>query len=428
MKKVAADELKSRAAGEKDVEKEHDTPKEESKKSEAKAEAKPEKKAESDSAESKGLPTEESVEDSKVLSEKDGAAKMSMKDEGFALEEPKVLTAAAKKDDTKKPEEDDINHKFEAFGRFAAGVINGRMKSLVAYGSGGVGKTYTVTTELQKANKKIFNPELHDPGDTSYDYVKMTGKMTAPAVYQAMYEHNGKTLLFDDCDSVLQDDNAINLFKGALDTSGDGMIDWGSAKKLKDSTGAAIPGKFAFSGRAIFISNLDVGRDKNGKQLNAQLQPIISRGYGINLSMDAAKTMDRIQHIATSKDGQMTNLKFPGTPDYTHDDMSAVLKYMDKHREAAADLNVRTVGTLLAIKLDAEKAGVRWEDDAKYVYLRKSEDNDIYNGSLFNTQNRSIQKALGIDVRSVEDKKIEWCDMKKSALKNVVTSEEYIGQ
>lgn len=285
--------------------------------------------------------------------------------------------------------------------------------------------TYTVTTELEKAGKKIFDPELHDAGDTGYDYVKMTGKMTAAAVYSAMYEHNGKILLFDDCDSVLQDDNAINLFKGALDTSGDGSIDWGSKVKLKDSLGQEIPGKFAFNGRAIFISNLNVGKDVNGKQQNAQLQPIVSRGYSLNLTMDAAKTMERIEHISTGKDGKMTNLKFPGTPNYTHEDMKAVLDYMKKHKDKASDLNVRTVGTLLAIKKDADEAGVKWEDDAKYVYLRKSSDIDIYNGAIFNRQKQSIEKALGVDDRTIQDKKIDWCTIKKASLIGKIKSAEF---
>lgn len=428
---AAKEELKHREGGADKVAEEHDKveepKKEESKKEEVKVEEKPTDKKEditkvSDSPAEKALPTEASVIDSEILAKKDGAGKLSIKDEGFSVKEDEALTAD---DDSTGEGEDDINHKFEAFGRFAAGVIKGRMKSMIAYGSGGVGKTYTVTTELMKAGKKIYDPELHDPGDNGYDYVKMTGKMTAAAVYTAMYEHNGKILLFDDCDSVLQDDNAINLFKGALDTSGDGMIDWGSAKKLKDSTGTEMPGKFAFNGRAMFISNLDVGKDKNGKQLNAQLQPIISRGYGINLSMDANKTMDRIKNIAKGKDGQLTNLKFPGTPSYKHEDMKAVLDYMTKHKDKAADLNVRTVGTLLAIKIDADEAGVNWQDDAKYVYLRKSSDGDIYNGGLFSNQRNAISKSLGIDGRSIEDKKIDWCTMKKSSFKDRISSEEY---
>lgn len=369
------------------------------------------------SPESEGLPNEKSVKDAEVLGEKDGAAKLSEKEEGFSVKAPEALTSA---DDSDDEDDDDINHKFSAFGRFAAGVIKGRMKSLIAYGSGGVGKTYTVTQELQKAGKKIYDPEMHDPGDSDYDYVKLTGKMTAAAVYQAMYEHNGKILLFDDCDSVLQDDNAINLFKGALDTSGDGSIDWGSTKPLKDSSGMEIPGKFAFTGRAMFISNLNM----DGKAGEA-LQPIASRGYNINLAMDAQKTMDRIKHIATGKDGQYTNLKFPGIQAYSHDDMKAVFDYMDKHKDKAADLNVRTVGTLLAIKLDAEEAGEKdWTKDARYVYLKKSESIDIYNGGIFNQRQDAINKSLGIDTRSTEDKKIDWCTMRKSFYKNNVYSNE----
>lgn len=377
---------------------------------------------EKDQVKENGLPNEISVEQSDILTEKNGPAKLNEKTEGYSVKQDDSLISSTDKEE----KENDINHKFDAFGRFAAGVIKGRMKSLIAYGSGGVGKTYTVTTELEKAGKKIFDPELYDPGDDGYDYVKITGKMTAAAVYRLMYEHNGKILVFDDCDSVLQDENAINLFKGGLDTSGDGTIDWGSANKLRDSKGIKIPSKFQFTGRAIFISNLDVGKDDKGRFQNEQLQPIISRGYGINLTMNAEQTMDRIRHIATSKDGKLTNLKFPGIPDYTHEDMKSVLNYMNKHKDSASDLNVRTVGTLLAIKKDADEVGVPWERDAKYVYLRKSNSPDIYNGGIFNKRRNQIEKALGRDSRTIEEKKIDWCSMKKSFFKGKVCSKDFV--
>lgn len=426
LREAAQKELKDREEGEKKVSERHDSEEDradtvdrkEEKTSDDKTTKETEpKKEEKSSTKDDGLPNEKSAADAEVLAKKGGAAKLSEKEEGFSVKAPEALTSS---DDPEDDDEDDINHKFAAFGRFAAGVIKGRMKSLIAYGSGGVGKTYTVTQELEKAGKKIYDPDLHDPGDDGYDYVKITGKMSAAAVYQQMYEHNGKILLFDDCDSVLQDENAINLFKGALDTSGDGSIDWGSAKKLKDSTGAEMPGKFSFTGRAMFISNLDI----NGKAGEA-IQPIVSRGYGINLSMNPEKTMERIKHIATSKDGGYTNLKFPGIPSYTHEDMKAVFDYMDKHKDKAADLNVRTVGTLLAIKLDAEAANEKdWTKDARYVYLRKSESPDIYNGGILRQRQDAIHKSMGIDTRTVEEKKIDWCTLAKSSFKNNVFSLE----
>jgi len=98
---------------------------------------------------------------------------------------------------------------------------------------------------------------------------------------------------------------------------------------------------------------------------------------------------------------------------------------MGKNKDKAADLNVRTVGTLLAIKKDADEAGVNWQDDAKYVYLRKSNDIDIYNGGLFNVRKDVIQKSLGIDERTISDKKIDWCTLKKASLKGNIKSLEY---
>lgn len=421
MREAAADELKLRDHGGKEVEGKE---KEEasSEKKEPKSEEKKEPKKESAETKKKDPKTEDveelaklspkDIKEASILAGKDGAAKLSEKEEGFSMKE--VKKAPTPEDD----EDDDINHKFAAFGRFAAGVIKGRMKSLIAYGSGGVGKTYTVTQELEKAGKKIYNPEKHSPGDSSYDYVKITGKMTPAAVYARMYEHNGKILLFDDCDSVLQDETSINLFKGALDTSGDGSIDWGSSKKMKDSDGLDIPQTFAFTGRAMFISNLDI----DGKA-GENLQPIISRGYGINLAMNPQKTMERIKFIAADKEGNYTNLKFPGIPKYTHEDMEEVFAYMDKHRDKAADLNVRTVGTLLAIKLDSEEANEKdWTRDAKYVYLRKSEEIDVFNGGLFKRKQDAINKSMGIDGRSIDEKKIDWCTVRKSMMKDTVTS------
>lgn len=412
MAKERADKEQRDAADKKSEEK----PKEQVKKPEEKKE----EKSPEEIAKESNLNVE-SVQDAKVLGEgKDGPAKLNEEKEGFSVKQDTVITDDKKSGEKgENGESNEINKKFEAFGRFARGVINGRMKSMIAYGSGGVGKTYTVTQELQKAGKKIFDPEIHQPGDEDYDYVKITGKMTAAAVYENMYKHNGKILMFDDCDSVLQDPNAINLFKGALDTSGDGSIDWGSKSKIKDNDGNPLPEKFAFKGRAMFISNLDV----NGKDGKA-IQPIVSRGYSIDLTMNPQQTMDRIEHIATSKDGKMTNLKFPGIEGYTHEDMADVLSYMRQHADKAADLNVRTVGAILGIKLEAEADGVKdWTSEADYHYLRKSESIDIFNGGL-----QQLQKArLSQTYDNVEKSKFsnEIVDHFKKSMKDKIESKEH---
>lgn len=293
-------------------------------------------------------------------------------------------TAAPKDLITKENQVDspkvDINERFQAFARFTKAVIKGAAKSLIAYGTGGVGKTYTVTHQMDIAGLKQFDEETHAPAfttaevdeeegrkSTDYDYVKITGKMTGPQVYKTLYQHNGKIILFDDCDSVLRDSGAINIFKGGLDSSGDGTISWGTSTGVKDEEGGKVPNRFKFHGRVIFISNLPSSEVP---------QPIKSRALRADLSMTPTQTIERLRFIAKDKEGNYTNLKFPGVKTYASKDLENIIDYLDEHKNATSDLNVRTVGSLLAIKQIADEEGHDWKKDASHMIFSKSKSND----------------------------------------------------
>lgn len=134
---------------------------------------------------------------------------------------------------------------FEDLETYINMVIDGDMYSLLLTGQAGVGKTFLVTKTLNERGL-----------ERNKDYFKITGKTTAAGMYMLLYQHNGKMLLFDDCDSVFQDDNAVNVLKGALDTSKVREIAWTSAVPLKTPDKSPIPKRFDFTGKVIFISNL----------------------------------------------------------------------------------------------------------------------------------------------------------------------------
>lgn len=278
-----------------------------------------------------------------------------------------------KADDEEKEEEVQIKRKFAVLERNTSMLINGGMKSMVVYGSGGVGKTYGITKQLEKEGIKFYDVDKHSPGDRNYNAIKITGEVTAADLYKKMFEHNGKILVFDDCDSVLNNDkngkSCQNLFKGALDTSGDGTINWGTAHKIKDSDGEEIPSSFKADLKCIFITNKDI-KDKKNKEA---LQPLISRGTGLNLSMSPTSAFTRIKDIAEDKKtGKFTELHFDGIK-YTNKDMKEVLQYLYTRKdEKEAEINVRTIGALIQIKQQAEKSGEKdWWGDADLNVLKK---------------------------------------------------------
>ncbi len=300
------------------------------------------------------------------------------------LKEPegKATPEDVKDMDNEINDEDDVNERFKSFEQIVGMVAKGTVKSALAYGTGGVGKTFGAFQKLEKMVNPVtkkpfveFDESKHDIGSTDYDYIKITGKSTAAGAYRAMYEHNGKLLMFDDCDSVLKDPNAIDMLKGALDSTGDGTISNLSDRPLKDASGAAIPNRFKFTGRAMFISNLP------SKDIP---QPLRSRSLGIDLTMDTQQTIDRIKEISKDKKGGMTNIKLQDANgnniSYDTKDMEEAIKFLDKYKDKTEGLNVRTLGNIVRVIHDSREEGEdadNWQGTAKRFLLSKAINDEI---------------------------------------------------
>lgn len=134
---------------------------------------------------------------------------------------------------------------FEDLKLYVGMIIKGDQPSLLITGSPGVGKTYTVIKQLKDAGL-----------EKGKDFFHIKGRSTAAGMYITLYENNGKILIFDDCDSVFKNEDAVNILKGALDSYGERQISWLVGKPLKLSDGTNAPKSFDFTGGVIFISNL----------------------------------------------------------------------------------------------------------------------------------------------------------------------------
>ena len=142
-------------------------------------------------------------------------------------------------------------------------VTEKKSNSLIISGNSGLGKTYRVIKKLKETNT---------------DYFLVKGFATARALYDTMYRNRNKLIVFDDCDSILEDKVAINLLKGALDSYDERVVSWLS--KTKDKS---IPLQFDFQGQIIFVSNLPLAKfDKAMK----------SRALTIDVFMTAEEKYD----------------------------------------------------------------------------------------------------------------------------------------
>ena len=223
-------------------------------------------------------------------------------------------------------------------------ITDGFPKAVMAYGTGGVGKTYTFE-KLAEHNKLIeYDPEYDmEKGGDEYDYIKIGGKIGSREMQRVMYEHRNKLIVFDDCDSMWNDEGLINVLKNTLDTSGSGKCQW--ATKLPETSKGAgddVPSSFRFEGRMLFITNL------TKKELNERgASPIAeSRASSIDLTMDMQQTIDRLDKIlpyVSIKDykGNMLHL----TPEDKHAGLEA-LKTISQYARVE-QLNTRTLGKIL---------------------------------------------------------------------------------
>ena len=191
---------------------------------------------------------------------------------------------------------DRIATRFDILHDMTKAVIAGDVRAMIVTGPPGVGKSYGVEKELDKAS--MMDSIAGRP--IKYEVVK--GAMTALGLYAKLYEFSdkGNVLVFDDCDSVLMDDLALNILKAALDSGKKRMIYWNAESNKLRSEG--IPDKFEFKGSACFITNIKF-ENVRSKKLQDHLEALQSRCHYLDLTLDTMRDkILRVKQIADKGD------------------------------------------------------------------------------------------------------------------------------
>jgi len=175
-----------------------------------------------------------------------------------------------------------IGARFDILEDMTRAVKKGDVKSMIVTGPPGVGKSYGVEKVLSKHD--VFATVAQDEKLKKYEVVK--GAMSAIGLYSKLYEFSDKKciLVFDDCDSVLQDELSLNILKAALDSGKKRMIHWNTDSRLLRSEG--VPNSFEFKGGAIFITNIKVDFiSTNAKRMRELSLRMVLKVADIRVSM-----------------------------------------------------------------------------------------------------------------------------------------------
>ena len=166
---------------------------------------------------------------------------------------------------------------FDNLTRLTKMVGRGIQPSLVITGMAGTGKTHLVKETLKGMGLR-----------ESYEFVHFKGRATAAGLFITLYQNSDKVVVLDDCDSVFKDDDAVNILKAALDSYDTRKISYISSRPLKDEYGEPLPAHFEFTGRIIFISNIEQSR------LDAAIR---SRSFVSDISMNTGQMFKRMEQL-----------------------------------------------------------------------------------------------------------------------------------
>jgi hypothetical protein len=243
--------------------------------------------------------------------------------------------------------------RFEILKDMTKAVKAGDVRAMIVTGPPGVGKSFGVEEVLAKDD--LFNTL----GERKPKYEIVKGAMSPIGLYKKLYEFsdNKSIIVFDDCDSILLDDVALNILKAALDSSKKRTISWNTDSRLLRSEG--IPDRFDFKGGAIFITNLKF-ENVRSKKLQDHLSALESRCHYIDLKMDTDREkVLRIKQIV--KDGMLDCYDIP---DVAKDE---VVAFIELHRAKMRELSLRTVLKVADLRKSFPN---NWENMAKVTVMK----------------------------------------------------------
>jgi len=247
-----------------------------------------------------------------------------------------------------------LRERFDMLEDMTRACKKGDVRAMIVSGPPGVGKSHGVEKVLAK------HDVLSTLANTAPKYVVVKGAMSPLGLYMKLFNYSAKdnVVVFDDCDSIFQDELSLNILKAALDSKKTRKIFWNTDSRALRSEG--IPDQFEFKGSAVFITNLKFEKVKG--KLREHLEALESRCHYIDLTIDTDREkMLRIKQIVS--DGMLDEYAFED------DTAEEILDFVSINKDRLRELSLRTV---LKIADLAKAFPTKWESMAENTVMRRA--------------------------------------------------------
>jgi replicative DNA helicase len=244
-----------------------------------------------------------------------------------------------------------IRTRFDMLQDMTKAVRKGDVRAMIVSGPPGVGKSHGVEQVLDR-----YETLEQLGGKKTHEVIK--GAMSPIGLYCKLYKNSakGNVVVFDDCDSIFNDELSLNILKAALDSKKRRTIHWNTDSfKLRNE---GVPDQFNFEASAIFITNLKF--DKVKGKLREHLNALESRCHYMDLTIDTERDkMLRIRQVI--RDGMLNTYAL------SDDIKEEIIDFVDINKKRLRELSLRTV---LKVADLAVAFPQRWESYAENTVMR----------------------------------------------------------
>jgi hypothetical protein len=249
---------------------------------------------------------------------------------------------------------DRIASRFAVLDEMSGACIAGNIRAMIVTGPAGIGKSHGVTTQMEKASMfdKISGKRPR------FEIVK--GAISGIGLFATLYKYSDakNVLVFDDCD-VWEDQDALNVLKGALDSGKTRRISWNKDSRLLREEG--VPNTFNFNGSIIFITNKTFDSKKASK-IQPHLDALQSRCHFLDLTVDSERDkMLRIKQVHRDADGGLFK-----DYDFTQEQTDEIMAFIDTNHNKLREVSLR-----MCLKIaDLVKISANWRELAKATCMK----------------------------------------------------------